>query len=128
MPPKRSHSSTSPSDGGVLSDQGPSKRAHTNSAFPVADTRESSVDQDPLRVYIIPAKLLPGVLENLVNLVEEHVAQHDHKAGAQNFRMSADVDQADVIVTAVRTRPRLERHVSWEVAVCEPFPLLYKLP
>ncbi|KAH0829157.1 hypothetical protein J3R83DRAFT_2666 [Lanmaoa asiatica] len=116
MPLKRSHSSAWPNGGAVLSDQGPSKRAHADSASPTADTRETSVDQSPLRVYIISAKLLPGVLENLVSLVENHAVQHGGKVGAQNLELTADSDHADVIVTAVHTRPRLERHVNWEVA------------
>ncbi|KAG8221279.1 hypothetical protein J3R82DRAFT_1445 [Butyriboletus roseoflavus] len=114
MPLKRSHSSPSPSDGGVLSDQGSSKRALASAV--ASDTRESSVGQYPLRIYIISAKLLPGTLENLVNLVEEHTAHHGNTASAQNFELATDIDHADVIVTAVHTRPRLERHISWEVA------------
>lgn len=128
MPLKRSHSSASPSDGGVFSDQSPSKRAQTDSPSPVADTRESSFDQFPLRVYIISAKFPPGDLENLVSLVEKHATQRDNEVRAQNFKLTADVDQADVIVTAVHTRPRLERHVSWNVTVRELSHLSDKMP
>lgn len=122
MPLKRSHSSSSPSDGGVLSNQGPSKRAPASA---VPDTREGSVEQYPLRIYIISAKLLPDTLQNLVSLVEKHTAHHGNTAGAQHFELAADLDHADVIVTAVHTRPRLERHVSWGVAVREPSHLLH---
>ncbi|KAF8548993.1 Nucleotidyltransferase [Imleria badia] len=117
MPLKRSHSSASPhSDGGVSPDQGPSKRTHAYSASPTVDTRESSVDQYALRVYIIPAKLSHSALENLASLVEKNATEQGNSAGARNLALAANVDHADVVVTAVHTRPRLERHVCWEVA------------
>ncbi|KAI9568766.1 hypothetical protein HD554DRAFT_2021404 [Boletus coccyginus] len=121
MPSKRSHSSAfhrnGSSNGSVSSNQGPSKRARTDSASssPV-DTRESSVDQSPIQVYIISAKLLPVALEDLVNLVENNATSQRDRAGACNLELTLDLDHADVVVTAVHTRPRLERHVRWEVA------------
>ncbi|KAF8435028.1 DNA polymerase mu [Boletus edulis BED1] len=111
MPLKRSHSSASPSDGGTSSDQGPSKRTHAQTP----DTRGSSIDQYPLTVYIISAKLAPGELDNLVSLFEQNDLR-GNKAGARKLELTSDLDHADVIVAAIRTRPRLERHVGWEVA------------
>jgi len=129
MPSKRSHSSAFHNDGGVSSNQGPSKRAHTDSASPgpTVDTRESSVDRYLIKVYIISAKLLPAALEDLVNLVENNATPQRNKAGACNLELTLDLDDADVVVTAVHTRPRLERHVRWEVAVRGSLQLLYTL-
>lgn len=116
MPRKRSRSSTFPSDSGV----GASKRLHSSAS---ADSRESSVDQYPLRVHIIPAKLKTSALEDLVDLVEKPPTQNAGQAGARNLELAADLVHADVIVTAVHTKPRLERHIRWEVAVRGPFRL-----
>lgn len=135
MPSKRSHSSAfhrnGSSNGSVSPNQGPSKRAHTDSASsspgPTVDTRESSVDQSPIQVYIISAKLLPVALEDLVNLVENNATSQRDRAGACNLELTLDLDHADVIVTAVHTRPRLERHVRWEVAVRGSLQLSYAL-
>lgn len=129
MPSKRPRSFASPSNGGVSSDQGPSKRAHADSASsgPTVDTRESSVDQCPLKVYIIPAKLLPSVLEDLACLVLTNAAPQGNKAGAKHLELTTNLEHADIVVTAVHTRPRLERHVSWEVAVRGPSHLLHIL-
>jgi hypothetical protein len=118
MFPKRFH--PSPSEHGALGPkhQGPSKRAHGNSASPInMGTLEDSVEQRPVRIYIIPVKFTAGTLENLASLVEKQAAQHD-EVDAPNLELTADLDSADVLVTAVRTRPRLERHISWDVAVC----------
>lgn len=89
------------------------------------DTQENSVDQCALKVYIISAKLLPGVLEDLACLVEKDTTPQGNKAGATNLELTTNWDHADVIVTAVHTRPRLERHVCWEVAVRGPSHLLH---
>lgn len=126
MPMKRSRSSTSRSESGVSSgsDQGPSKRTRDNTASQILVTRESSVDQNPLRVYIISAKLSSVALENLVGLVEKSAAQQGNRVGARRLALTADSNRADVLVTAVHTRPRLERHVRWEVAVRGPSCLL----
>lgn len=120
MPRKRSHSSTSPSDGAASSDQGPSKHTRASSASLSVDAQEISVDQYPLKVYIISAKLSHDVLQNLVSLVEKDIAKQGDGTGAQHLELTTDVDQANVVVTAVHTRPRLERHVHWDVAVRGP--------
>lgn len=126
MPSKRSRPSASPlSDGGVSSDiEGPSKRARAYSASPTVDI-QGSVDQYPLRVYIIPAKLSPSELENLASLVGKNATQQGNKTGARILALAPDLDHVDAIVTAVHTRPRLERHVCWEVAVREPSHVLH---
>lgn len=112
MPFKRPRSSASPSDGGVSDESTPAF-----SASP-PDTRKSSVDRHPLRVHVISAKLDPSALDDLINLVEKHISQRGGKVGAQILELTPDPDRADVVVTAIHTRPRLERHIRWEVIVC----------
>ncbi|KIJ65936.1 hypothetical protein HYDPIDRAFT_174727 [Hydnomerulius pinastri MD-312] len=117
MPFKRHHStgtgpndtSDSDSDG-----EGPLKRMRSSSPW---NFQESSVH--PLRVYILPAKLETGTLEDLINLVEENSAQVHTGSGRvreQNLELTGDLEQADIIVTTVHMRRRLERHVDWELA------------
>ena len=115
MPSKRLRSSTSPSNGDI-SDQGRSKRVHAHSLSPTSIS-EGSFDRCTLKVHIISAKLEPNAIADLVDLVERLSAQHGSQVGIPHLELTADLDLADVIVTAVHTRPRLERHISWEVAV-----------
>jgi hypothetical protein len=116
MPFKRPHSPRSVSSDAGSSDsdrvQGPSKRVHQSSP---PSARQSPVIDHPLRVHILPVKLQSGVLEGLINLVEK---SSSGGVGGQELQLTADVEQADVIVTTVHMRPRLERHIDWELAVC----------
>ncbi|KIJ15525.1 hypothetical protein PAXINDRAFT_77120 [Paxillus involutus ATCC 200175] len=114
MPFKRPHSPRSVSSDAGSSDsdrvQGPSKRVHQSSP---PSARQSPVIDHPLRVHILPVKLQSGVLEGLINLVEK---SSSGGVGGQELQLTADVEQADVIVTTVHMRPRLERHIDWELA------------
>lgn len=125
MPVKRSHSpntdwndtSDSGSDGGSSS-----RRIRPSSPWSMSDR----TDVQPLRVYILPIKLDTGTFENLITLVEENTARISSVKGGMdkvNLQLSGDLRQADVIVTAVHMRRRLERHVDWELAVRLSFPL-----
>ncbi|KAG8829845.1 hypothetical protein FRC18_008960 [Serendipita sp. 400] len=58
-----------------------------------------------LRICIINAKLLPDEIAELVELVESN-----------DGRMEASADKADVVVTEIGARKRLERHITWEAA------------
>ncbi|KAF9243165.1 hypothetical protein BU15DRAFT_86558 [Melanogaster broomeanus] len=78
--------------------------------------RQSSVNDRPITVHILPAKLRAGVLEGLINLVENSIGRSAGRLGGQELELTADLQQADVIVTTVRMRTRLERHVGWELA------------
>lgn len=60
---------------------------------------------DGLAFKIIDAKLTGEQIEGLVTSIEQ-----------SGGRTVVDVNKADVIVCAVHTRSRLERHISWDVA------------
>jgi hypothetical protein len=57
-------------------------------------------------LYVIPAKLLPETYANLIALGEQHGAA-----------LCASTGDANVVVTAVRMRARLERYLDWSTAV-----------
>jgi len=59
-----------------------------------------------LSMYIIQSKIDPEELDLLYSLAENNGAE-----------VQTDIQKADVIVTSISMRRRLERHVSWEVAV-----------
>ena len=103
-PAKRSRSSSyATSD---ESDHAPRKRARSSSAS------DSSDEHRRLKVYIVHAKLSSDEVARLYNLVETHSVD-----GGLDFELTPNPNVADVIVTAVRMRKRLERHVDWELAV-----------
>ncbi|KAI5890266.1 Nucleotidyltransferase [Schizophyllum commune H4-8] len=102
-PAKRSRSSSyATSD---ESDYAPRKRQRS------ASSSDSSDEHRRLKVYIVQAKLDSDEVARLYNLVETHSVD-----GGLDFELAPNPNVADVIVTAVRMRKRLERHVDWELA------------
>lgn len=59
-----------------------------------------------VKVHIVQAKIDGASLVELFNLAERHCE-----------RLCADVEDADVVITAITMRRRFERHVPWDVAV-----------
>ena len=96
---KRAHVSESPS---------PSP-AHTDNHSGPKRPKEAFNTPRPLRalkIHIIKAKLEPSTIAELVNQAENEGAI-----------VCADPRDAEVLVTNVGMRKRLERHVPWAVAV-----------
>jgi hypothetical protein len=84
-------------------------------------------EEKPLLVYILPGKILPEAMSELVTLVESYqigrVAMGYQGQGVVNelnVQLTGDVEKANVIVTAIHMRQRLERHIDWRIAVCTP--------
>jgi DNA polymerase mu len=65
-----------------------------------------------LTFKVIDAKLTPEKVQDLVGMIEQN-----------DGRMATDIVEADVVICAVRTRSRLERHLKWDLAV-SPGPVL----
>lgn len=65
------------------------------------------------------AKLSQQEVSEIYLLVDEHslgdVANGD---GALNLELCNDAADSDIILTKIGMRKRLERHVSWNIAVC----------
>ena len=69
-------------------------------------------------IFLIQAKLEALEVGELLGLAEQH-----------SVSICSNPDDADIIVTAIRMRRRLERHVSWEVAVsAAPHIITFRLP
>ena len=59
-----------------------------------------------LKIYIIQAKIDAKQISELVELV-----------GNSDATLCTDPEESDVVITAISMRRRLERHISWDIAV-----------
>ncbi|KAK7691335.1 hypothetical protein QCA50_004729 [Cerrena zonata] len=87
---------SSPSDSHLEDIEGPSKRSKISLPTKVLPD---------IKLYVIQAKLSSPRIAELFTLAEKHCQ-----------KLCNDIDEADVVVTAISMRRRLERHMSWEVA------------
>lgn len=101
-PRKRSRSSSISS-----SDSQPRKRQRSSSDGSEPDKR--------LKVYIVQAKLSADEVASLYALVDHHSVNE-----SLDFELTPSPRDADVIVTAVHMRKRLERHIDWALAKEKP--------
>lgn len=107
----------------------PSKRPR----FSSSQDPSSSSYPDVIKIYIVQAKIDPQVIADLLHIVESNTVYHkapslgvrdagterpsdDHHGGVL-FQLCNDVDKAEVVITVVHTKKRLERHVDWKLAV-----------
>ncbi|KAG2043799.1 hypothetical protein BDR03DRAFT_989452 [Suillus americanus] len=115
MPFKRPLSShTSDDSESISSHDGPSKRLSS----PWNLEKDKAV-----LVYILRAKIHPETMSELAMLVENYKIERVNKShqgpsvvSELNLELTADVEKADVIVTATNMRQRLERHINWRIA------------
>lgn len=102
MPPKRPgpqpRETASSSRSVTPSRPPPAKRARLSS-------RKKHILKD-ITLHILDAKLQPDMVAELYALAES--------GGA---KLVGNVEEAEVVVTAIGMRKRLERHVSWNIAV-----------
>nr|BAD89435.1 DNA polymerase mu [Coprinopsis cinerea] len=106
-PPARRYNTGSSSS----SNERSHKRART--AFsPSPVTSDSEQDSDVLKVYLVQAKLGPAEITELYQLVES-CPEH---GGDLHLQLVPEVIESDIIITAVRMKRRLERHVDWKIA------------
>lgn len=67
-----------------------------------------------MRIFLVTAK----ISSEDVAALEELVRINDSRTGkALSVRLCNNVEEADAIVTCIRIRKRLERHVDWKLAV-----------
>ncbi|PVF97046.1 Nucleotidyltransferase [Serendipita vermifera] len=89
----------------------PISRRLSPSSNTSSSSREGSPSKLPagifsgMKIKIIDAKLTPKVVAELSDMAEENGA-----------RLIANADEADVVVTEIGSRARLERHITWEAA------------
>jgi DNA polymerase mu len=92
------------------------------------DSESNDERQDKtVLVHILQAKIHPETMSELTSLVEnyqfERVNNRPSVVSDRNLELTADVEKADIIVTATNMRQRLERHIDWRIAVCGHTPL-----
>lgn len=83
-----------------------SDSSSSNEARREADARRSGIFNG-LTICIIDAKLKPAQIGELTEIAEDKGA-----------RLISNADQADIVITEIGARQRLERHMTWEAAVC----------
>lgn len=84
------------------------------------DSESNDERQDnTILVYILRAKIHPETMSELASLVENYQFERvNNRPSERNLELTADVEKADIIVTATNMRQRLERHIEWRIAVC----------
>lgn len=85
------------------------------------DSESNDERQDKtVLVHILQAKIHPETMSELTSLVEnyqfERVNNRPSVVSDRNLELTADVEKADIIVTATNMRQRLERHIDWRIA------------
>ncbi|RXW14888.1 hypothetical protein EST38_g10962 [Candolleomyces aberdarensis] len=98
------------------------KRQRRSRAGAGAAADSSSEDEArPLRVYIVQAKLTPDAINELYQLVEDFASSRP-ETEAMEMELCSDAKKADIVVTAVHMKPRLERHIDWSIAMIKSYP------
>lgn len=81
------------------------------------DDEEEDYTEDEhnlVRVLILDAKMDPSVVQELHELVENFDSVADP---AVHLQLTSAAENADVVITNVHMRQRLERHIPWKLAV-----------
>jgi hypothetical protein len=125
MPFKRPSSNTQDSTKSRSSSAAPApKRARSH---PPSHNQASSSSRTirVIKIYIVQTKLDPEIISDLFHIADgDQVFADSLDAGHHDgvrFRLCRDVGEADIIVTAVHMRRRLERHVDWDIVVRSSF-------
>ena len=92
------------------------KRFRSSSSY----DSDSEVVSRSLKVYIVQAKLDEKTIRELHDLIEHSSPRN---LGLVLCNNAAD---ADIILTNIRMKKRLERHVDWKIAVCCRFSILHR--
>ncbi|KAK0454621.1 hypothetical protein EV421DRAFT_1758007 [Armillaria borealis] len=115
MSPKRQHLVYSSSSSASRSFSPQPKRFKSSTAG--SGSESPTVTVNPLRVHIIEAKLKVKEITELRSILESGEVFGDADSGQFQLVYEADAKDADVIVTAVKMKKRLERHIDWDLAV-----------
>jgi DNA polymerase IV len=109
-PPRHSESSSRSSSSSSTEPPLKRLRSHSPQTFTPIPT---------IKVYIVQAKLDVHTISDLFSVTESHRSQWKGKGKDRqlSLELCQVVNDAEIIITAIRMRKRLERHVDWEVAV-----------
>ncbi|KAF8070730.1 DNA polymerase mu [Lyophyllum atratum] len=78
-----------------------------------SSSQSSSNEGQCIKVYILQAKLDAATIAELYALID---SQQHAPHGGLHLELCGDPSDADVIVTNVRMKKRLERHLDWNIA------------
>ena len=81
-------------------------QSESSSSHPPLPKQRKTTTLAGVSIFLIQAKLEASEVRELLGLAEQH-----------SHRVCKTPGDADIIVTAIRMRRRLERHVPWTVAV-----------
>jgi len=70
-----------------------------------------------LKIYVVQAKIEHKDLLDLFQLIEATQTKKGKARNSVQFELVSDYADADVIITNIRMKKRLERHLQWHVAV-----------
>ncbi|KAJ3877929.1 DNA polymerase mu [Lentinula edodes] len=81
----------------------------------------SEVQNSSLNIYLLDAKLKPDAVEEISALVDKFHNVDGNSSSKEEYterelQLCPNVEDADVIITVVHMRKRLERHVDWNIA------------
>ncbi|KAF4621400.1 hypothetical protein D9613_000864 [Agrocybe pediades] len=95
------------------------RRSSSSSSAGSADEADNKSDamDGPLKVYIVQAKLSEQTISELYELIDST----RESGGAEqephlDLEICTRVEDADIILTGIQMRKRLERHVNWKIA------------
>lgn len=73
-----------------------------------------------VKLYLVQAKLSEESISELFSLAERHnLRVSKSRTGEEvTLELCPSAEQSDVVITNVRMRKRLERHIDWDLAVC----------
>ncbi|KAK0460908.1 DNA polymerase mu [Desarmillaria tabescens] len=115
MSPKRQYLASSSSSSLSRSFSPQPKRFRSSTAGFGSESSTATVN--PLRVHIIEAKLKVKEIAELRSILDSGEVLGEADSGQFQLVYEPDMKDADVIVTAVKMRKRLERHIDWDLAV-----------
>ncbi|RDB25356.1 DNA-directed DNA/RNA polymerase mu [Hypsizygus marmoreus] len=70
----------------------------------------SNSEERPIRVHVLQAKIDSGTIDELYALIDSETGRF------LQLELCADPSDADIVITNVRMRKRLERHMDWTLA------------
>jgi len=83
-------------------------RKRIRSSSPASESEERRT----LKIYIVPAKVNEKEMQELSRMIDDT----DHDEIITRFELTSNHAEADVIITNLRMKKRIERHIPWNIA------------
>ncbi|KAJ3724399.1 hypothetical protein C8R42DRAFT_701765 [Lentinula raphanica] len=100
----------------------PQKRKRSASLSSLSDTSTNAEDSS-LNVFLLDVKMKPETVEELSSIIdtfhndgEKQISKENNQSSERGLRLCPNMKDADVVITVVHMRKRLERHVDWNIA------------